>query len=90
MKGYKKYYTNKIIWYLITFIVAIILNFVLPRLMPGDPVASIVARATEGMTDSTAIQQVYEEYTEKFGIDKPMTTQFFTFIKNAIKGDFGV
>ena len=90
MKGYKKYYTNKIIWYLITFIVAIILNFVLPRLMPGDPVASIAARATEGMTDSTAIQQVYEEYTEKFGIDKPMTTQFFTFIKNAIKGDFGV
>lgn len=49
--------------------------------MPGDPVASIAARATEGMTDSTAIQQVYEEYTEKFGIDKPMTTQFLLLLK---------
>lgn len=90
MKGYKKYYTNKIVWYLITFIIAIILNFVLPRLMPGDPVSAIAARATEGMSDSTAIQQVYEEYAEKFGINEPMTTQFFAFIKNAAKGDFGV
>lgn len=90
VKGYKKYYTNKIIWYLITFFIAIVLNFVLPRLMPGDPVSAIAARATEGMSDSTAIQQVYEEYSEKFGINKPITTQFFAFIKNASKGDFGV
>lgn len=90
MKGYKKYYTNKIAWYVATFIIAVILNFVLPRLMPGDPVSAIAARSVAGMTDSTAIQKVYEEYAEKFSINEPMTTQFFSFIKNAVKGDFGV
>lgn len=90
MKGYKKYYTNKIIWYLVTLIIAVVLNFVLPRLMPGDPVSSIAARAVEGMTDSTAIQQVYEDYAEKFGVNDPMIKQFGTFLKNAVKGDFGV
>lgn len=90
MKGYKKYYTNKIAWYVATFIIAVILNFVLPRLMPGDPVSVIAARSVAGMTDSTAIQKVYEEYAEKFSINEPMTTQFFSFIKNAVKGDFGV
>lgn len=90
LKGYKKYYTNKIIWYLITFAVAVALNFVLPRLMPGDPVSAIAARAVDGMTDSTAIQAVYEDYAEKFGVNQPMITQFFVFVKNALIGDFGV
>lgn len=90
MKGYKKYYTNKIAWYVATFIIAVILNFVLPRLMPGDPVSAIAARSVAGMTDYTAIRKVYEEYAEKFSINEPMTTQFFSFIKNAVKGDFGV
>lgn len=90
MKGYKKYYTNKIIWYLITFVIAVGLNFVLPRLMPGDPVSAIAARAVDGMTDSTAIQAVYEDYAEKFGVNEPMITQFFVFVKNAVRGNFGV
>lgn len=88
--GYKKYYTNKIIWYLITLVIAVVLNFILPRLMPGDPVSAIAARAVDGMTDSTAIQAVYEDYAEKFGVNLPMSTQFLIFIKNAIRGDFGV
>lgn len=90
MKGYKKYYTNKIIWYLITFVIAVGLNFILPRLMPGDPVSAIAARAVDGMTDSTAIQAVYEDYAEKFGVNQPMITQFFVFVKNAVRGNFGV
>ncbi|RFZ80960.1 ABC transporter permease [Lacrimispora amygdalina] len=90
MMGYKKYYTNKIIWYLITLVIAVVLNFILPRLMPGDPVSAIAARAVDGMTDSTAIQAVYEDYAEKFGVNLPMSTQFLIFIKNALRGDFGV
>ncbi|MDO5572503.1 MAG: ABC transporter permease [bacterium] len=90
MKGLKKYYTNKLVWYFITFIVAVVLNFVLPRLMPGDPVSGIAARAIQGMTDSTAIQKVYEDYIEKFGVNEPIMTQFVTFVKNAVRGDFGV
>lgn len=88
--GYKKYYTNKIIWYLITLVIAVVLNFILPRLMPGDPVSAIAARAVDGMTDSTAIQAVYEDYADKFGVNLPMSTQFLIFIKNALRGDFGV
>lgn len=90
MKGYQKYYSSKLIWYFITLIIAVILNFLLPRMMPGNPVSAIAARSTAGMTDATAIQQVYEEYAEKFGINDPIYVQFFSFVKNAAKGDFGV
>lgn len=90
MKGYKKYYTQKIFWYLITLIFAVGLNFVLPRLMPGDPVAAIAGQAAEGMTDAQAIKKVYEEYMEKFGVNDPMIVQFGKWAKAALHGDFGV
>lgn len=90
MKGYKKYYTKKVIWYVITLIVAVILNFLLPRLMPGDPVSAIAARTAAGITDQTAVQQVYESYVKAFGVDKPIYVQFYHYIINVFKGDFGV
>lgn len=90
MKGYKKYYTQKIVWYLITLIFAVALNFVLPRLMPGDPVSAIAGQAAEGMTDAQAIKKVYDEYIEKFGVDQPMPVQFAKWLKGAVHGDFGV
>ncbi len=90
MKGYKKYYFNKVIWYVLTLIVAVGLNFLLPRLMPGNPVSAIAVRASKGMTDQTAIQKVYEDYVKTFGIDKPMYVQFLQFVKNLFRGDLGV
>ena len=90
MKGYKKYYGQKILWYLLTLVFAVGLNFVLPRLMPGDPVSAIAGKSVSGMTDATAIEKVYEDYSNKFGINKPMYVQFFTWLKNAAHGDFGV
>ena len=61
MKGMKKYYTQKIMWYLLTLVFAVLLNFILPRLMPGDPVSTIASKSVEGMTDATAIQKLLVE-----------------------------
>ena len=32
MKGYRKYFGQKIFWFFVTLIVAVLLNFILPRL----------------------------------------------------------
>ena len=90
MKGYRKYFGKKIMWFLITFIIAVLLNFILPRLMPGDPVAVIVAKSAQGLSDTSAVKQIYENYAKAFGVDKPMYIQFFTYFKNALTGDFGL
>ncbi|MGB4661554.1 MAG: ABC transporter permease [Mobilitalea sp.] len=90
MKGYRKYFTKKIVWFLITFIIAVLLNFILPRLMPGDPVAGITSKSAQGMSDASAVKQIYEAYAEQFGTNKPMYVQFFTYFKNALSGDFGL
>ncbi|MCB9134067.1 MAG: ABC transporter permease [Anaerolineales bacterium] len=89
MKGYTKYFGNKLAWFLVTLVFAFILNFTLPRLMPGDPVAAIVARFAQGLSDATGVQAIYEQYTKLFGTDLPMWQQFFIYIRNVIRGDFG-
>ena len=89
MKGYAKYFSKKLVWFGITFFAAFLLNFFLPRMMPGDPVAAIVARMAQGQSNATGVQAIYEQYTELFGTNKPMLTQFFIYLKNVIHGDFG-
>ncbi|MBE7555690.1 MAG: ABC transporter permease [Anaerolineales bacterium] len=89
MKGYRKYFLNKLMWFCITLVAAFVLNFTLPRLMPGDPVAAIVARFAQGMSNATGVQAIYEQYTKLFGTDKPIVEQFFIYVKNVLQGDFG-
>ena len=90
MKGYRKYFGKKILWFVITFIVAVFLNFFLPRLMPADPVAAITGKLMSGISDASAVQEVYERYAEEFGTNKPLWEQFVIFCQKAIKGDFGL
>lgn len=90
MKGYARYYSKKLFWFIITFIAAFLLNFLLPRLMPGDPVAVITQRVTQGMQSQSGVQAVYEQYQELFGTNKPILTQFFLYVKNVARGNFGV
>jgi len=90
MKGYGKYFRKKILWFIITFIAAVLLNFILPRLMPGDPVAAITAKTAQGISDTSAVKRIYENYAKEFGTNKPMTEQFVLYVQNAVKGNFGL
>lgn len=90
MKGYRKYFGKKILWFFLTLIIAFLLNFILPRLMPADPVANIMSRTARGVQDAAVTQEMYNNYVKEFGLDKPVLVQFTTYIKNALRGDFGL
>ena len=90
MKGYRKYFLTKLAWFIVTFVCAFLLNFILPRLMPGDPVAAIVARLAQGMSSSTGMKEVYQHYVDLFGTNKPMLEQFFIYVNNVLHGNFGI
>jgi peptide/nickel transport system permease protein len=89
LKGYRKYFLNKLGWFLITLVCGFLLNFILPRLMPGDPVAAIVSRLAQGMSNTTGIQAIYQQYADLFGTNRPLLEQFFLYVRNVIQGDFG-
>lgn len=61
---------------------ALVINFIIPRLMPGNA-ADIYADAAR-LTDAERLQIV-----KQFGLDQPVLTQFWRYITNAFQGDFG-
>jgi len=89
LKGYRRYFLNKAMWFAITFLCAFLLNFILPRLMPGDPVAGIVAHIAQGQSASAGVQAIYQQYTELFHTNEPLINQFLYYIRNVFRGDFG-
>ena len=85
-----RYLARKIGWTLIVFFVALVLNFLLPRLIPGNPVDAIVGQlAAGGGTGGEQLQQVHEHFMKEFGLDKPLWQQFFVYVGHVLTGDFG-
>jgi len=81
---------NKVAWFLVAFFVALVFNFLLIRLIPGNPVDMMVQRATSGGSVSgEAMQKIYKSYMDEFGLNKPMWEQFLTYVGNLAKGDLG-
>jgi peptide/nickel transport system permease protein len=64
----------------VVLLVALFLNFMIPRLMPGDPIDYLAAQLTP--------EQITEVLRE-MGLMEPMHTQFGKYIVNAFKGYFG-
>jgi len=89
VKGYRRYFLNKLGWFLITLVFGFLLNFILPRLMPGNPVAAIVAKLAQGASNTTGFEQIYQQYANEFGTNKPMLDQFILYLTNVVHGNFG-
>ena len=89
MKGIQKYLLKKFAWYLVTLFAAVILNFILPRLIPGNPIQTLVSNMATGFMDFAAVQAVYVAYMEMFGLDKPIIQQFFIYVGNVFRGNLG-
>ena len=60
------------------------LTFMLTDLAPGDPVTTMYAAA--GMMPS---EEIIQETREAMGLNRPMLVQYFDWLKNCLKGDFG-
>lgn len=70
--------------YALVLIFAVLaINFALIHAAPGDP--ALVIAGEMGGADESFVQAVREEY----GLDKPVFTQFVTYMGRAIQGDMG-
>ncbi len=76
--------TRRIVASILCLVVVIILNFLLPRLMPGDPVLMLT-----GIDEQAISQAQYDSYKEKLGLDRPLIEQFGRYIADLFSGDMG-
>lgn len=74
--------------YVITFLVIITLNFMLPRMMPGDPFLHLSAEGGEEVWAFTEEQRQY--FIEYYGLDRPLPEQYARYLSGLVQGDMGM
>jgi peptide/nickel transport system permease protein len=83
----RRYLARKVLIYLLTFFLAVTIDWLIPRFMPGDPIRNMLARAS---VNSTAAQVMYTYYTHVFGLDLPVWQQYLNFWQSLFRGDLGI
>ncbi len=80
----RKKILRAIIFSFIAFIAIFVLNFFLPRLMPGDPLANLI-----GADEKTISQEEYEALYIAMGLDKSLGEQFWNYLGGLFAGRWG-
>ncbi|MBL8028006.1 MAG: ABC transporter permease [Fibrobacteres bacterium] len=75
--------------FFLTILISMTILFIIPRLAPGDPVASMVSRMTAqgGFVENS--DQLIAAWRAKFGLDKPLIVQYLSYLKNMVTLNFG-
>jgi peptide/nickel transport system permease protein len=82
----RRYLARKVFIYLVTFFVAVTIDWAIPRLMPGDPIDRLLSRMQAQPSSSEALTGYY---TQAFGFDVPLWEQYLNFWAALFHGDLG-
>ncbi|MFW6256915.1 MAG: ABC transporter permease [Bacillota bacterium] len=82
-----KYFSKKFIIYFFTFFIAVTINWLAPRFIPGDPINTMLAQY-QGPSAGKAILEARLESI--LGLEGSLFHQYLTFWKNLISGDLGL
>ena len=87
---YLEYYLRRFGMFLLVIVLAVTVNFMIPRLIPGDPVEDqlnmLAARSGGQIGD---VQAMVAAYREKFGLDKPVWLQYLNYWRDLSRLDLG-
>jgi peptide/nickel transport system permease protein len=65
------------------------INFVIPRIAPGDPIEDTVARLTATGQSTEGADKLIAAYRERLGLDDPLIVQYLRYLKSVVTLDFG-
>lgn len=81
--NWSDYVVKRVAFTIVTIFVAISLNFLLFRVLPGTAVSSLAR-----VPNATA--QLKRHLTAEFGLDRPLRTQYLDYLKQLFRGNLGV
>jgi peptide/nickel transport system permease protein len=84
----RRYFLRKLGVYIVTFVVAVTIDWAIPHLMPGNPVLTLMGRIQ--IRDPETAQRMYAHYMRAFNLDLPLWKQYFYFWVALFHGDLGM
>lgn len=74
---------KKLLYSLITILIVLVFNYILFRVLPGNPLTMM-------MRNPKATPETIEAIKRLYGLDQSWYVQFFTYFKNMLTGDLGL
>jgi len=84
--GLRSYIARRLVYAVILIVCAMSLNFVIFELMPGE-VATVFIQQ-RGLSPELA-NRLREEFNHNWGLDQPLYTRYFIYLKNMFTWNFG-
>lgn len=78
------YLSGKVGQYLLVLWIAVTLNFLLPRMMPGNPLALIAGEDVNLLSPEQRAELV-----ARVGLDQPLIVQYGRYLQNILRGELG-
>jgi len=88
-KPFFRFFSRKLAFLFVAIFFSFTLLFILPYLMPTNPVDMMIARVSAGQQDVSRLLAMRNEYIVLFGLDKPLIEQYGLFWKRVLTLDFG-
>jgi ABC-type dipeptide/oligopeptide/nickel transport systems, permease components len=83
----RRYFERKLLIYILTFVLAVTIDWLIPRFMPGNPIQILISRAS---LKAESAKLLYSYYMRAFGLDVPIWRQYLNFWIALFHGDFGI
>ena len=84
-----KYIAKRLIFFVITAFAAVTINFLIPRLIPGDPISTILLRMEQQGRIIPRGEELVEIYKRRFGLEGDLFTQYIRYLQRLLQGDLG-
>lgn len=84
-----RYLGRRLVIFFMTIWLAATLIFIIPRLAPGDPIASMVARMSQQAGYVENSDAIIEGWRERFGLNDSVLVQYVRYLGNVVTLNFG-
>jgi ABC-type dipeptide/oligopeptide/nickel transport systems, permease components len=84
MSPRNKWFAMRVVRFVSIGLLVLTIVFILPRIMPGDPVENILGEASIGLTD-----EAREALLNKYRLNEPIWDQYIAFLTSIFTLDFG-
>ncbi|MGQ9631629.1 MAG: ABC transporter permease [bacterium] len=88
-RAFIRYLWKRLIIYLITVFAAVTINFFIPRLIPGDPISTLLLRMSQQGQVIPGGQELVEAFKKRFGLEGNWLIQYKSYILRLLQGDLG-
>jgi peptide/nickel transport system permease protein len=83
----RRFLSRKLITYVVAFFIGVTMDWGIPRLMPGDPIQSMLSKFSLQSASYTA---QYNAFAAEFGTNLPLWQQYVNYWKGLFTGNLGL